>query len=332
MTGGRVADATILIVAYRARQTAPRLAAALDALTVKPAAILILENGSPEDERVDPADLPEGAELIVSEDNLGFAAGNNRLAERAETEWLVLLNPDAFPRPDWLAELLAAAERHSDADLFGSTQWAADAPGVLDGAGDVMLAFGVPYRGGYGKRMDPPAEGEVFAPCGAAMMVRRDVFAALGGFDEDYFCYVEDVDLGYRARLAGRRVIQVSAAQVDHVGYGATGRRSEFATYHGVRNRFWCFFKNTPGWLVWALAPVHLALTAVFWLSAARFGHFGLFGRALRDALAGWPRLMEKRRAVQSRRAATVGEIARALAWNPMRLLTRAPDVRGDRG
>ena len=331
MTDGRVADATILIVAYRARETAARLAAALDALTVKPAAILVLENGSPEDERVDPADLPAGAELIVSEENLGFAAGNNRLAAQAATEWLVLLNPDAFPRPDWLAELIAAAERHPDADLFGSTQWVAGAPGVLDGAGDVMNAFGVPYRGGYGKRMDAPAEGEVFAPCAAAMMIRRDVFAGLGGFDEDYFCYVEDVDLGYRARLAGRRAIQVSAAEVDHVGYGATGRRSEFATYHGARNRFWCFFKNTPGWLAWVLAPVHLALTGVFWLSAARFRQFLLFGRAIRDALAGWPRLMEKRRAVQAGRAASIGEIVRALSWNPLGLLTRAPDVRSRR-
>ncbi|MEO1039950.1 MAG: glycosyltransferase family 2 protein [Pseudomonadota bacterium] len=324
----QTADAALLIVAYKSRATMERLREAVNGLSVKPAEILVLENGSPDGERVSEADLPDGAQLIVSEDNLGFAAGNNRLAGRAAAQWLVLLNPDAFPEPDWLAELMAASARHPQATLFGSTQRAADMPGVLDGAGDVYHGFGVPYRGGYGLAIEPPVEGETFAPCGAAMMVRRDAFEALGGFDEDYFCYVEDVDFGYRARLAGHSVIQASSAIVDHMGYASSARRSEFATYHGARNRLWTFLKNTPGWLLWASLPAHIAITGALWLSAARHRQFTLFGKALGDALAGWGPLMDKRRRVQHGRTVSAWSMARSMAWNPLRLLSRAPHIR----
>ncbi|MCH8490932.1 MAG: glycosyltransferase family 2 protein [Oceanicaulis sp.] len=322
------ADVTILIVAFRSRATIPLVIKALDAQTVRPARVRLLENGSPEGERVDASSLPEWVELVEGETNLGFAGGNNLLARGVETRWLLLLNPDAYPDADWLEQLMAAAARWPEAALFGSTQRAHGVPGVLDGCGDVYHFTGLPYRSGYGRTMTPPPEGEVFGPCAAAALIRRDVFEALGGFDEDYFCYVEDVDFAARARLLGHTAVQVRDAAVSHVGYSSTGRRSPFATYHGARNRLWTFLKVTPGWLVWALAPGHLAITGLLWLSAARFGQFTLFSQAIRDALAGWPGLMAKRRALQARRVVTPLAWARMLSWNPVNLFTRAPDLR----
>lgn len=322
------ADVAILIVAHRSRATIPLVIAALAAQTVRPVRVRLLENGSPAGERVEAAGLPGWVEFIDGQANLGFAAGNNLLARGVETRWLLLLNPDAYPDPDWIEQMMAAAERWPDAALFGCTQRAHGSPGVLDGCGDVYHFTGLPYRGGYGKAMAPPPEGEVFGPCGAAALIRRDVFEALGGFDEAYFCYVEDVDLAARARLLGHIAMQVRDAAVSHVGYASTGRRSAFATWHGARNRLWTFFKVTPGWLLWVLAPVHLGVTALLWLSAARFGQFTLFAGALKAALAGWPDLMVKRRALQARRAITPLAYARQLSWNPLNLLTRAPDVR----
>ncbi len=327
MQAPSAADVEVLIVAFRSKGTFPRLSAALDAQTVRPAAIHVLENGSPDPERIDLPDLPAGADLIVSETNLGFAAGNNLLAARARSKWLALLNPDAFPEPDWLERLLNAATRYPDAGLFGSTQWVDGENVVLDGCGDVWQAFGIPYRGGYGLSIQPPPEGEVFGPCGAAMMIRRDVFEALGGFDEDYFCYVEDVDLAYRARLSGHRAIQVRSANVVHVGYASSGGRSDFATYHGVRNRLMTFIKNTPlPWLV-VLVPFHIAMTLTLWGFAARSTQSRLFRQAIGDALKAWPRLMVKRRAVQKSRTVSPWALARAWAWNPVRLRTRAPHI-----
>ncbi|MEQ8403739.1 MAG: glycosyltransferase family 2 protein [Oceanicaulis sp.] len=325
------ASVAVLIVAYRSRETIPQVMAALEAQTVRPARVRLLENGSPDGERVDAAALPAWAEFIESAQNLGFAAGNNRLAEGVGEDWLLLVNPDAFPEPDMLERLLEAAGRHPGAAMLGATQLAHGAPGVLDGAGDVYHFTGLPYRAGYGKRMAPPPEGEVFGPCGALALIRRDLFEALGGFDEDYFCYVEDVDLAYRARLAGHQAIQVRDARVSHMGYASSGRRSAFASYYGARNRFWTFFKNTPAPLLPVLAPVHVGVTLLLWLSAARFGQFTLFARAIRDALKGWPHLMEKRRAVQRSRTVPALQVARMLSWNPLNLLTRAPAVRARR-
>lgn len=322
------ASVAVLIVAYRSRATIPDVIKALEAQTSKPARVRLLENGSPEGEQVDAAALPDWVELLESATNLGFAAGNNQLAQGVEEDWLLLLNPDAFPEPDMIEQLVAATARHPGAALFGATQLAHGAPGVLDGAGDVYHVTGLPYRGGYGRAMEPPEEGEVFGPCGALTLVRRDLFEALGGFDEDYFCYVEDVDMAYRARLAGHMAIQVKDARVSHMGYASSGRRSAFASYHGARNRFWTFFKNTPAPLLPVLAPIHLCVTLLLWLSAARFGQFTLFGQAMRDAVQGWPHLMEKRRTVQAARTLSALQTARLFNWNPMTLLSRAPDVR----
>ena len=321
-------DISVLIVAYRSRATAARLSKALEALDPAPAEILVLENGSPEDERVTAADLPLGARLIESGTNLGFAGGANALAREARSAWLAFLNPDAFPAPDWLARLDAARLRHPDYALFGSTQKADCESGVLDGVGDVYHATGLPYRGGYGRRLSPPPDGEVFGPCAAAALIEADLFQTLGGFDEDYFCYVEDVDLAYRARLLGHRAIQVRDAVVSHMGYASSGRRSGFATYHGARNRLWTFLKDTPAPLIYLLAPAHGLVTLALWASAARFGQFVLFATALRDAFAAWPELMKKRRAVQSSRRVGAWAIARAMSWNPIKLFRRSPDVR----
>lgn len=321
-------DASVLIVAYRSRAHIARLGRCLAEQSVRPKEILLLENGSPQGERITGEELPPGFRLLTSDTNSGFAAGNNRLAREASGRWLVLLNPDAFPEPDWLEQLQQAAGRWPDCTMFGSTQLADGEAGVLDGAGDVYHVTGLPYRAGYGRRITPPGEGEVFAPCGAAAMIRRDLFDSLGGFDEDYFCYVEDIDFAYRARLLGHYCIQVSAARVTHLGYASSARRSVFATYYGARNRFWTFFKNTPGWLLWVLAPLHLAMTILLWLSAARFGQFSVFGRAIADALKGWSGLWRKRRAIQARRTVPVRAIGRAMSVNPLNLVTRAPDVR----
>lgn len=320
---------SVLIVAFRSQSTIPRCLEALARQTVKPFEVLLLENGSPVGERLAADNLPDWVTFIDSDENLGFAGGNNHLARQASGDWLAFLNPDAFARDDWIEALLRGTREHPDIALFGSTQYAADVDGVLDGVGDVYHAAGLAYRAGYGKpEAIKPGRGYVFGPCAAASLVRRDVFEFLNGYDEAFFCYNEDVDLAFRARLLGYPTIQLETAKVDHLGYASSGRRSEFATYYGVRNRLWTFLKNVPGWLFWLILPLHVAATMSLWVSAARFGQFALFGKAIRDALGGWSRVMKQRRQVQASRRVSAMAIARAMSWNPVRLLTRAPDVR----
>lgn len=176
--------------------------------------------------------------------NLGFAAANNQAAKIAKGDWLALLNPDAYPEPDWLEHLIAAARRYPDAEAFGSTQINADDAARLDGAG--YHVFDLPYRGHFGWPVSTlPVEGECFAPCAAAALYRHAAVEALGGFDESFFCFGEDVDLGFCLRLAGGRAVQVAGARVHHEGSGVAGRRSNFTLYHGHRNRVWTFVKKT---------------------------------------------------------------------------------------
>ncbi len=123
---------------------------------------------------------------------------------------------------------------------------------------------------------DPEPEREVFSACAAAALYRRDVFEALGGLDEDFFCYMEDVDLGFRLRLAGWGCTYVPTAVVHHVGSATSGRRSHFTTYHGHRNLVWVFFKNMPGALLWLYLPQHFSLTS---------SSVALFLHAVKDGL-----------------------------------------------
>ncbi|GAM97921.1 glycosyltransferase [alpha proteobacterium U9-1i] len=321
------ARATIIVVTYNSRAHLPRLKATIEAQTA-PHDLIVWDNGSRADQRPMPAELPANAVFVQSEENLGFAPANNRAAERATTEFVVLLNPDAFPEPDWLAQLIAAADAHSNAAAFGSTQWSAEDDALYDGLGDCYHAAGVPWRGGYGWRRDasPPLTGQVFSPCAAAALYRADVWRALGGFDERFFCYCEDVDLGFRMRLAGHDCLQIGAAKVAHVGGASSGKRSEFAVFYGTRNRLWTFVKNMPGALLLPLIFAHTGITLLFLAVSPFRGTGPATWRGVGAALKGLPAILASRRTRP--RKVKLGVLMRAFAWSPFALARRAPVVR----
>ena len=134
---------------------------------------------------------------------------------------------------------------------------------------------------------------EVFSPCAAAALYRRDALDDVGGFDERYFCYVEDVDLGFRLRLRGHGCLYVPDAVVHHVGSGTTGRGSDFTTYHGHRNLVWTFFKDMPGPLLALYLLPHLVLNLATIAWFATHGRARLILRTKWDALRGLPAVLE---------------------------------------
>lgn len=314
----------VVVVAYNTKRFWPRLKAALEAQTFRDWRLIVVDNASAPDERLHATDLPANATLIQSEVNLGFAAANNLAVRDFDCEFIALLNPDAFPEPTWLAELLAAAERWPQAAAFGSTQWLAHEPGVCDGEGDELFALGLPYRAGHRRRVTQLApEGPTFSACAAAALFRRVDFEAMGGFDPDFFAYCEDLDLGYRLRLIGRISVQAPRAVVAHVSGGVSARTSKFAARHGARNRLWTFVKNTPPLLFWPLLPLHLLVSAVWLIAAAiRNGHgAGLAGFG--EALANFATLLRKRADVQTTRTVSSAAIASGLVWSPIKLALR---------
>lgn len=252
--------------------------------------------------------------------NLGFAAGCNFGVRGAETEWLAMLNPDAVPEPGWLQALHAATARHPAAALFGSTQLMGEDPERLDGAGDFYSIFGIAWRGGYGASRslvvgDIPA----FSPCAAAGLYRRDVWDALGGMAERFFCYLEDVDIGFRARLAGHRVVQVADARVAHSGSAISGRHSDFTLYHSTRNGVFLLVRCMPAALLVLALPLYVAAQCYL---ATRSGP----PRARLSGLIAGLRLVfslgNERTAIQKKRISTWA-VARLLVWNPRRLSRR---------
>jgi N-acetylglucosaminyl-diphospho-decaprenol L-rhamnosyltransferase len=316
---------SILIVAYKSRAHLPRLFACLARQTVQDFETILIDNASPPEARPDHDCQDKATQFVQNETNTGFAVANNQAARLASGTWLVMLNPDAFPDDDWLERLLQAAQNYPQATAFGSTQLLDSDPTLLDGAGDVYHAAGIPFRGGYLR--PAPADlrdGEAFTPCAAAAMWRKDVFFELSGFEESFFCYCEDVDLGFRHRLAGGRVVQVAQAKVRHIGSASSGRLSDFAVYHGIRNRLWTFVRCMPGALFWLLLVPHIGATLLLWAHTAWRGAGRAYGRGLYDGLANLPRVWAARRAIQQKRTATYASLLKQFAWSPLTLLKRA--------
>ena len=313
----------VIIVAYQAGSHLQRCLDALERQTFTDWRAIIWDNAS-SDGAPERLVTSKRTEVVRSDVNLGFAAANNRAAARLATQFIATLNPDAFPEPNWLSFLIATAEKHQVAAV-GSLQLDDLNPDRLDGAGDCMSFAGVAWRGGYGQpRAAAPVDTcEVFAPCAAAALYRRDVFERLGGFDERFFCYYEDVDLGFRIRLAGGVCLLEPRAIVRHVGSAITGQISGFAEYHGFRNRIWSFLRNMPTILLPLSMPAHIVLT--LYILSRSPTNLPVKLRALRDAIAGCRPFLEAR--VPVPRGVTLKLIA-ALTWSPIAVRTRAVRTR----
>lgn len=328
-------DVVVIIVNYNGDLYLNRCLKALAAQTLRPRQVVLVDNASTDSSADNAERLFPWLRVIHCAENLGFAAANNLAMIHGEpAEWLALLNPDAFPTPDWLAALQQAALDYPQYAVFGSRLLDAADPGRLDGVGDCYHCSGLVWRGGHGaSALEQGLQAkEIFAPCAAAALYRRRAFIEAGGFDERFFCYMEDVDLGFRLRLLGYRCLYAPTAVVHHVGSGSTGVRSAFATYHGHRNLVWTYVKNMPGPWFWWYLPAHLALNGLSLIGLTLRGQGRIALRAKRDALRALPQVWRQRQQVQSQRRAKNSAIRQAmtptgvaLAWflrfrNPSRL------------
>ena len=317
--------ASVVVVAYESGPLLAQCLASLKAQTVADREVILIDNASKDAAARDAAAADSSLIFVGNTENLGFAAACNQGARMARGRWIAFLNPDAFAEPDWLERLLHAAERYPQARAFASRQLLAEDTSRLDGLGDVMSAAGFPFRGGY-LQPDPgrTEPGEVFSACGGAMLIDRKLFLDLGGFDERLFCYCEDVDLGYRLRLAGEPSVVVPDAVVRHVGSASSGGpRSDFATFYGTRNRLWVFIKNTPPLLLLLTWPLHLAATAMLFARHAMRGELRSPWRGFVFGLKNIRVALEARHEVQATRKVGSLEIARAMTWNPKDLFGR---------
>ncbi len=320
----------VVIVTYNARQHIGRCLTALAAQTRRAERVVFIDNNSTDDTLVEARAIASGLgldlEWVEAGANIGFAAANNRgVARLGDCDFIATLNPDAFPEPDWLAALIAAAAAHPEAASVASLLLSADHHDELDGAGDVYHVSGLPWRHGHGLPRDRVPEANVgrpvFSACAAAALYRRADWINAGGLDERFFCYAEDVDLGFRLQLLGRQCWYEPGAVALHVGGAASGKSSAFAVYHGHRNLEWAFLKNMPSSLLRRYLPLHVlvSLGSVLWFVA--HGQGATIVRAKWDAWQQLRAVLATRREVQATK--TVSDALLLAALNRAALIRR---------
>lgn len=325
--------ATIVVVNFNSGDRLARCVEALAAQGDRRFRVIVVDNAS-NDGSLDRVKALEcysqlDLEFLLLDKNVGFAKANNIAAAMVRTEWICLLNPDAYPRPDWFRELASAVERYPDVDSFGSTQISFTNPGMLDGMGDVMHACGQIYRGGQGGAIGDFVieDRSCFSVCAAACLYRLSSWKKLGGFDVRFFCYMEDVDFGYRLRLTGGRSIQVASAVVEHEGSAITGRESTFTIYHGHRNRVWMLYKSTPRRLYWPLFFFRLLADGYFALRMRNSRLRKAYLIALKDGYFGLGKFRSDRHKILRSRRLPVSQLLVWLEWDPRSLSRRRPKL-----
>jgi GT2 family glycosyltransferase len=297
---------TVIVVNWNGEAFLEKCLTALLNQKVKPHRIVVIDNAST-DNSLSIIDSFSEIQVVKLISNTGFAYANNIIKSSiySDSQWIALMNPDAFAQPDWLEQLLICAEKNPDCAAFGSKLLNYSDPRIIDGNGDCYHVSGYAFRLNHMKYASsqvlasPNKYYEIFSPCAAAAMYSAEAFNSVGGFDEDFFCYLEDVDLGFRLRLAGYRALQVPQSVAHHIGSGTSGgQHSAFAIYHGHRNIIWCYVKNMPALLFWLFLPLHILINLASLVSFACRGQGRIIWRAKRDALKGLPHVLKKRKFV----------------------------------
>jgi GT2 family glycosyltransferase len=309
----------VVIVNYNGERLLPECLAAVAAQTLPVDEVVVADNGSRDGSLALLRTQHPGVRALVLGRNLGFAGGANRGVRATAAPWVCVLNSDATPAPDWLARL-TAAPRHERTWALGSVLVSA-ATGRIESAGDQYSAAGYAYKLLRDRPLEelPADPYRVFAAPGAAPVFRRDVFDALGGYEERFFLYYEDVDLAFRAVLAGWHALLVPSARVVH-RLGATTRSHARARFYVARNSAWCAVRCLP-----RTGPRSLARRWLLELRCNRPRRLAPVEVAGRLAgLAGLPRALRERRAIQAARTAPLEQVE-ALLREPENLVRRAP-------
>jgi GT2 family glycosyltransferase len=301
---------SVLIVAYDSRDDLAKTLPALLRELREDDELIVVDN-KPGDASVELVrELAPQARIVSPGRNTGFAGGANVGAEAAQGDLLVLLNPDAVPRPGW-----GEAIRRPWQEERGWAAWQAlvadGAMETINSAGNPIHFTGIVWAGGHGRQLgEAPPPGEVAAASGACLAIRMDQWRQAGGFPPKFFMYHEDVDLSVRLRMTGGTVgIEPTAVVAHDYDFSASADKWRWLE----RNRLAFIVRTYPGTLLALLAPALLA-TELALLPVAAAGGWGRQKlRANREFLAWLPRLLRERRALQRQRAISAAEFAAAL-------------------
>jgi hypothetical protein len=300
-------SAAIVIVNWNGRRLLETCLPAALAQTHADYAVIVVDNGSSDDSLAWLAARYPGVRVIANRENTGFCAGNNQAFAAVSSPYLALLNNDAAPEPGWLAAMIEVMESDASVGMIAPKVLRWDDHSIIDSQGLAVDRSGTAWDWGSGERDDPaepPAPRPVFGASGAACLYRRAMLDDIGGLDEDFFAYLEDADLAWRARLAGWRCLYVPTARVYHRHSATGGEGSPFKGFHLGRNKWWMIVKNYPMPEMLLNLPIILGrdVLAVLYHLIVRHDVHPLRGRLA--ALRSLGTALRKRPAVQRRATA----------------------------
>jgi len=302
---------SVVVVNWNGEGILDRCLQALKEQTFQDYEVILVDNASTDKSIASAEEFWPEILIIKLDRNLGFAEANNIGARQARGQWLALLNNDAFPAPDWLEQLVAAGRRYPESAFFASKLINASNESNIESTGDIFHVSGNAWHRDYNQPKEKAIreEGEVFSACAAAALYNRQAFEKVGGFDEDYYSHVEDIDLGFRLQLQGYHCMYVPSARVLHIGSASFGKESDITVYQVQRNMVWTYFKNMPTRQFWKYLPAHLLSNAVFLLFYSFKGQWRAIWRAKFDAVKYLPKIWRKRKQIQSEKIAADSEI-----------------------
>ena len=217
--------------------------------------------------------------VIRNSTNLGFAEGNNIGIRIARGKYIVALNNDTVADPKWLEELVKPAEADPSIGMFLSKILSYSRPTIIDATGELLSRDGLNRARGQFEEDHGQYDSdvEIFYPPGCGALYRKTMLDEIGLFDEDFFAYGEDTDLGLRGRWAGWRCIYIPQSIIYHKGSGTTGRYSPFKAFYVERNRIWVIVKCFPFTHLW-MSPVY-TLLRYFYQGYGALTHRGAAGQ-----------------------------------------------------
>lgn len=237
---------TIIIPNYNGLRFMKPCLDALKRQTCRDFDILVVDNGSTDGS----AGWLEqqGIHTIRLKENTGFSCAVNVGIRNAVTPYVILLNNDTEAEPDFTARLLGAIEQSPKIFSVSPKMIQMYQKELLDDAGDMYSIMGWAYQRGVGREVSCyNRPGNIFSACAGASIYRRAVFAEIGYFDEMHFAYLEDIDVGYRAKIAGYYNRYCPAARIYHAGSGTSGSRyNSFKVRLAARNNIYLNYKNMP--------------------------------------------------------------------------------------
>jgi len=286
--------------------------------------VVVVENGST-DNSLEVLQRFGWVKIVRSEQNRGFAGGNNLGLTHCTGKYVLLLNNDTIVRSDFLEPLLNYFEQNIHVGVLQGKMILPRYGNTLDVCGSFLTALGLPYHYGYFKPDGPKYERSypIFSGKGACLMFRRDIIQRVGGFlfDEDFFCYYEETDFCHRAWLAGYEVHFVASPSIQHLMGATSGDpQSAFVLRHYLRNMAFSLLSNLSfGSRLRILPPFFAVLCASMAASAIRLqgakfaAHFG----ALTHCFTHYGKIRHRRSLVRSMRKQTDGEIFAKIMRTP---------------